>query len=71
MDEARELVDEERDRDLPGVFFGDGARPVVGGFLGVFLRRTWDHWSNEKKPGWLGYIGDFATQLFRDYNKPL
>ena len=24
--------------------------------------------SNEKKPGWLGYIGDFYTpQLYRDY----
>ena len=28
--------------------------------------------SNEKKPGWLGYIGDYTTQLYRDYNnKPL
>ena len=25
----------------------------------------------KKKPGWLGYIGDFTTQLYRDYNKPL
>ena len=25
--------------------------------------------SNEKNPGWLGYIGDYATQLYRD-NKP-
>ena len=27
--------------------------------------------SNEKKPGWLGYIGDYTTQVYRDYNKPL
>ena len=27
--------------------------------------------SNEKNPGWLGYIGDYTTQLYRDYNKPL
>ena len=27
--------------------------------------------SNEKYPGWLGYIGDYTTQLYRDYNKPL
>ena len=28
--------------------------------------------SNEKRaPGWLGYIGDYTTQLYRDYNKPL
>ena len=29
------------------------------------------HVSNEKKPGWLGYIRDYTTQLYRDYNKPL
>ena len=27
--------------------------------------------SHEKNPGWLGYIGDYTTQLSRDYNKPL
>ena len=27
--------------------------------------------SNEKNPGWLGYVGDSTTQLYRDYNKPL
>ena len=27
--------------------------------------------SNEKNPGCLGYIGDYTTQLYRDYNKPL
>ncbi len=26
--------------------------------------------SNEKNPGCLGYIGDYTTQLYRDYNKP-
>ena len=25
---------------------------------------------NEKNPGWLGYIGDETTQLYRGYNKP-
>ena len=30
------------------------------------------HVNHEKRaPGWLGYIGDYTTQLFRDYNKPL
>ena len=29
------------------------------------------HLSNEKNPGWLGDIGDYTTQLYRDYNKPL
>ena len=27
--------------------------------------------SNEKKTGCLGYIGDYTTQLYRDYEKPL
>ena len=27
------------------------------------------HLSHEKNPGWLGYIGDYTTQLYRDYNK--
>ena len=27
--------------------------------------------SHEKNPGWLGYIGDYTTQLYRDCNKPL
>ena len=31
----------------------------------------WQKWSNEKNPSCLGYIGDYATQLYGDYNKPL
>ncbi len=27
--------------------------------------------SYEKSPGWLGYIRDYTTQLYRDYKKPL
>ena len=27
--------------------------------------------SNEKNPGCLGYTGDYITQLYRDYSKPL
>ena len=27
--------------------------------------------SHEKNPGWLGYIGDYTTQLYGDYSKPL
>ena len=27
------------------------------------------HLSHEKSPGWLGYIGDYTTQLYRDYGK--
>ncbi len=28
------------------------------------------HMSNEKNPCCLGYIGYYATQLYREYNKP-
>ena len=27
--------------------------------------------SNEKKPGCLGFLGDYTTQLCGDYNNPL
>jgi len=27
--------------------------------------------SNEKKPGWLGYRGDYTTQLYRDYKETI
>ena len=29
------------------------------------------HLSNEKNLGWLFDIGDYTTQLYRDYNKPI
>ena len=29
------------------------------------------HMSHEESPGWLDYIGDYTTQLYRDYNKRL
>ena len=31
----------------------------------------WMYMINEQNPGWLGYIGDDTTQLYRDCNKPL
>ena len=37
----------------------------------VFLALKYQQMSNEKKPGCLGYIGDYTTQLYRDYDKPL
>ena len=27
------------------------------------------HMSHEKKPGWLGYIGDYTAQLYGEYQK--
>ena len=50
---------------------------VIGLGNGVCDQRTLNlkeetYLSNEKRaPGWLGYIGDDTTQLYRDYNKPL
>ncbi len=49
---------------------------VIGLGNGVCDQRTLNlkeetYLSNEKNPGWLGYIGDDTTQLYRDYNKPL
>ena len=32
---------------------------------------TISYMSNEKNLGWLGYIGDYTTQFYRDHNKPL
>ena len=29
------------------------------------------HVSSVENPGWLFYIGDYTTQLYGDYNKPL
>ena len=29
------------------------------------------HMSNEKNPGCSGYIGDYTTQVYKDYNKQL
>ncbi len=42
---------------------------VVGESSKMLLREV--HASNEKNPGWLFYIRDYTTQLYRDYNKPL
>ena len=46
--------------------FGKPVTPAsnMTSFLGI-------HVSNEKNLGWLGYIGDYTAQLYRDYNKPL
>ena len=51
--------------------------PVGSGWI-KGLGRQWvispqgiPHLSNETNPGWLGYVGDYTTQLYRDYNKPL
>ena len=40
------------------------------------LPSGWDAWrsshmSNAKYPGCLGYIGDYTTQLYGDFNEPL
>ena len=43
-------------------------------FFSVFpplLLRNFHQMSNGKNPGCLDYVGDYTTQLYRDYNKPL
>jgi len=42
-------------------------RPQKGGLISrAYINQ---YMSNEKSLGWLGYIGDYTTQLYRDYNK--
>ena len=54
----------------PGVNFG--VEPETISFLMDGNAETLIfHVSHEKNPGWLGYIRDYTTQLYRDYNKPL
>ena len=47
----------------------------VADFLGCFFSKPsfkeQSQMSNEKNPGCLRYIGDYTTQLYRDYNNPL
>ena len=47
------------------------SRPEKGTINHWFsLIRFWNM-SSVQNPGWLGYIRDYTTQLYRDYNKPL
>ena len=43
--------------------------PVKSGKL--LRKELKQHVSHEKNPGWLFGIGDYTTQLYGDYNKPL
>ncbi len=36
-----------------------------------FSMRKKSHLGNEKSPGCLGYVRDYTTQLYRDYNEQL
>ena len=47
-----------------------GSSHGVGTVDGSEIRQThqFEQWKNL---GWLGYIGDSTTQLYRDHNKPL
>ena len=62
-----------------GKFPNPGFRPpgelAISRALGDLLLKNqglgFKHLSNEKNPGWLGYIGDSTTQLYGDFNKPL
>ena len=39
--------------------------------VGVKCLVPFFHMSSVENPGWLGYIGDYTTQLYGDYNKPI
>ena len=39
--------------------------------LHTFLPFAQTQMSSVENPGWLFDIGDYTTQLYRDYNKPL
>ena len=44
---------------------------IVGASSDLSQGHLKQHVSNEKNPGWLGYIGHYTTQWYGDYNKPL
>ena len=53
-----------------GVSTGEAELPSA--FLLIVTKAKLEiYLSNEKNLGWLGYVGDYTTQLYRDYNKPL
>ena len=37
----------------------------------VLQKNASEQMRNEKNPGWLDYIEESTTQLYRDYDKPL
>ena len=51
-------------------FFASGRMRVQQNQI-VLDRSHKNELSHEKNPGWLGYIGDYTTQLYRDKNNPL
>ena len=54
-----------------GIFHGHVCFAGVVTFTVQATEFSENHLSHEKNPGWLGYIGDYTTQLYRDYNKLL
>ena len=38
--------------------------------LDIRFQAAYEQLSNERNPGCFGYIGDYTTQLYGDYNKP-
>ena len=43
--------------------------PIFRGSKLVFKSVNGQHLSDEKNPGWLGYVGDYTTQFYREYDK--
>ena len=78
------MLEEKVERLFVIFFFGETKptkyQKIQVDFSGFFPSKSLGHektdtqkaqMSNEKNLGWLGYIGDYTTQLYRDYNKPL
>ena len=55
---------------IPGIWRMRGEPPHMSS-TGGWDMLSWSLCEQWKNPGCLGYIGDFTTQFFRDYNEPL
>ena len=39
-------------------------------YVYIYILIVAEHMSNAKNPACVGYIGDYTTQIYREYNKP-
>ncbi len=55
--------------ELPTPYQYDGIMYILASVPGLHVGGPCEQ--GKKPKGWLGYIGDYTTQLYRDCNKPL
>ena len=65
-DSAAEIYEKNMNIHRYPALFLNSSRPIQSS-----QQKPLKDMSHEKTTGWLGYIGDYTTQLYRDYNKPL